>query len=60
MLGKFKVERFGILSTRVSVTIVYISDASQVKQTQSGVNSQVEIKHSDPGKAAATSASMFF
>lgn len=43
--------RFGEQSTYVTVTVIYFSDASQVKQT--GVNSQLEIKHRDLGQVSS-------
>lgn len=38
-------------SRHVTVTVIYFSDASQVKQT--GVNSQLEIKHRDLGQVSS-------
>lgn len=51
-------QRFGWESTYVSVTVIYFSDASEVKQT--GVNSQLEIKHCDLGQVSSNWATSLF
>lgn len=50
--------KFGIQTTCVSVTVIYFSDASQVKQT--GVNRQQEIKHHDLGHVSSDWATSLF